>query len=595
MRTLLVVVTCAVLSVSATVARSACTSDLDCADQNVCNGAERCQGGVCLPGTPLQCADTSPCTIDSCDPLFGCQHAPVLNGTSCSDGLPCNGAEVCQAGICQPGTPIGEGASCNSGNPCTNNDVCRSGVCVAGTVRPDGASCSDGKPCNGAETCLAGVCKPGAPALNGTSCGDAEPCNGIDTCQGGACVTGTVPAEGSPCSDGFACNGAEVCHAGVCTPGQRPPDGTSCSDGNPCNGAETCEAGICRGGTAPDCDDHNDCTVDSCDKDVGCKHVPRSNGTNCGDHDPCNGQETCQSGVCSPGTPPPAGTACDDGNSCNGIESCQNQKCTAGTPLPDGQSCADANVCNGLETCLHGACVGGNPLQCSDGNPCTTDSCDPTTGCKFTTKPNGSSCDDGNACNGSEVCQGNTCIPGTPLSCPATCDPTAGCVTDELIAGRKLLLRAGNHAGSGTDVKVQTRCQIFTSTPPSHGTGADPVLHGGVLRLRSVTGGFDLRFDLPKANWNYLRAPEDDRGYSYRDRSRFASIHAVIVKDGRLTKIIGGGPDLQASLANDPNPVDVSLIIGNQRYCMSFGGATTFDASRRFLATDAPAPGACPP
>ena len=121
------------------------------------------------------------------------------------------------------------------------------------------------------------------------------------------------------------------------------------------------------------------------------------------------------------------------------------------------------------------------------------------------------------------------------------------------------------------------------------------MLHGGVLRLRSVTGGFDLRFDLPKANWNYLRAPEDDRGYKYRDRSRVASIHAVIVKDGRLTKIIGGGPDLQASLANDPNPVDVSLIIGNQRYCMSFGGATTFDAGRRFLAEDAPAPGACPP
>ena len=157
MRTLLVVVTCAVLSVSATVARSACTSDLDCADQNVCNGAERCQGGVCLPGTPLQCADTSPCTVDSCDPLFGCQHAPVLNGTSCSDGLPCNGAEVCQAGVCQPGTPLGEGASCNSGNPCTNNDV---HACVAGGAA-DGASCSDGETVQRRRDVPCGVCKPG--------------------------------------------------------------------------------------------------------------------------------------------------------------------------------------------------------------------------------------------------------------------------------------------------------------------------------------------------------------------------------------------------------------------------------------------------
>src|SRR5262249_13587461 len=174
--------------------------------------------------------------------------------------------------------------------------------------------------------------------------------------------------------------------------------------------------------------------------------------------------------------------------------------------------------------------------------------------------------DDDTVCNGLETCHGGACTAGTPLACNGlTCDPSAGCVTDKLIAGRKLLLRAGNGSGSGTDVKVQTRGQIFTSTPPTHGTAADPVLHGGVLRLRSVSGGFDLRFDLPKDNWDYLRAPEADRGYQYSDRSRTASIHAVIVKDGRLTKIIGGGPNLQASLANDPNPVDVSLIIGNQR------------------------------
>ena len=168
-------------------------------------------------------------------------------------------------------------------------------------------------------------------------------------------------------------------------------------------------------------------------------------------------------------------------------------------------------------------------------------------------------------------------------------------MTDQLIAGRKLLLRAGNHAGSGTDVKVQTRGQIFTSTPPSHGTGADPVLHGGVLRLRSLTGGFDLRFDLPKANWNYLRAPEDDRGYSYRDRSRFASIHAVIVKDGRLTKIIGGGPDLQASLANDPNPGGRQPDHRQPALLHELRWRHHVRRQPAVPRQDAPAPGACPP
>jgi hypothetical protein len=594
-RRLLVLVACAVFSVWATVAQAVCVTDLDCSDGDVCTGAERCQGGVCLPGTPLQCGDLSPCTVDSCDRVFGCQHAPVVNGTPCSDGNACDGAETCQGGVCQPGTPLGDGASCSTGNPCTNSDVCRGGVCVVGIVRPDGSGCSDGNPCNGAETCHAGVCTAGTPAPNGTTCGDAEPCNGIDTCQAGACVTGPVPAEGSPCSDGFVCNGLEVCHGGVCTPGPRAPDGTSCSDGNQCNGAETCSGGICRGGTAPNCDDHNECTVDSCDKQAGCTHVPRVNGTLCGDHDPCNGQETCQGGVCSAGSgPPPTGTPCDDGDVCNGHETCQNQKCSPGTPLPDGSFCADSNLCNGLETCSGAHCVAGNPLVCTDNNPCTTDSCDPSTGCKYTTKPDGSSCDDGNVCNGVGTCTGGTCSPGTAPNCGTlACDPSAGCVSDHLIAGRKILLRAGAHAGSGTDLKVQTRGQISTSTPPAQGTDADPVLHGGVLRLRSVAGGFDLRFDLPKQNWVYLRAPEDNRGFEYRDRAREAAVNAVIVKDGRLTKILGG--NLQVPLANDPDPVDVTLIIGSQRYCMSFGGDAHFDANRRFLAEDAPAPGACPP
>src|SRR5262249_22720103 len=397
-------------------------------------------------------------------------------------------------------------------------------------------------------------------------------------------------------SDGFVCNGVEVCHAGVCTPGPRAPDGTSCSDGNQCNGAETCLAGICRGGTKPDCDDHNECTVDSCNKDAGCLHVSKVDGTNCGDHDPCNGQETCQTGVCSPGSPPPPGTSGGDGNPCHGPETCHNPKGSPRTPLNEGAFCGDGNVCNGLETCLGQHCVGGTPLTCTDDNPCTTDSCDPGSGCHYTAKPDGSPCDDGNVCNGVGTCEASACSPGTPPNCGAlACDPSVGCGTDHLIAGRKILLRAGAHVGSGTDVKVQTRGQISTSTPPAQGTDADPVLHGGVLRLHSVAGGFDLRFDLPKENWEYLRTPEDNRGFKYRDRSRVAAVHAVIVKDGRLTKILGSGPNLQAPLASDPDPVDVTLIIGSQRYCMSFGGDAQFDANRRFIPQEAPAPGACPP
>ena len=38
-----------------------------CDDGDVCNGDETCNAGVCDPGTPLTCDDSNPCTDDSCD------------------------------------------------------------------------------------------------------------------------------------------------------------------------------------------------------------------------------------------------------------------------------------------------------------------------------------------------------------------------------------------------------------------------------------------------------------------------------------------------------------------------------------------------
>jgi hypothetical protein len=47
-----------------------------CSDANQCNGAEVCRGGTCSVGTPLDCNDNDPCTLDlPCDPVRGCIHA----------------------------------------------------------------------------------------------------------------------------------------------------------------------------------------------------------------------------------------------------------------------------------------------------------------------------------------------------------------------------------------------------------------------------------------------------------------------------------------------------------------------------------------
>ena len=167
-------------------------------------------------------------------------------------------------------------------------------------------------------------------------------------------------------------------------------------------------------------------------------------------------------------------------------------------------------------------------------------------------------------------------------------------MVDSRITGRKLVLRA-RRRGDGVNVKVQTREQIVTSTPPMDGTAADPVLHGGAVRVRSATGGFDRGFALPRQNWEYLGDSGENEGFRYRIRGGSGAIRSVVVKDGKVAKIVGGALDLRTSLGTDPDPVDVSLVLGNQRYCMAFGGATRFESTRRFAALDAPAPGACPP
>lgn len=510
----------------------------------------------------------------------------------CADGNACNGTELCRSGVCGPGTPAPNGQGCNTGNPCSNNDTCQGGVCTAGVLRPDGSGCSDGNQCDGRETCQAGRCTPGPAPANGTRCGDADPCNGGDTCQAGVCQHSPAPPEGAACSDGFICNGLETCRGGVCTAGQRAPDGASCSDGKLCNGAEVCQAGICRTAGPLNCDDGDACTTDSCDNAAGgCKHTPKAEGASCNDGNFCNGRETCVSGKCTKDTRP-LPQLCDDGNSCNGIDFCLNEQCIPGTPLPDGTSCADSDVCNGLERCRNGACRRGEPLACDDTNPCAVGSCHPQNGCQFTLAPNGTPCPDSNVCDGASTCQQGGCLQGSAPSCGAlACDPVAGCVVDRTITGEKLLLRTRRGRAS---LKAQTREPVMTSVPPSAGTATDPVLHGGSVRVRSLSGGFDAGFALPAENWRYLGDPAENRGFRYRGRGGEGDIRSVVVKDGKLAKVAGRGLDIPAALLADPDPVEVTLVLGNQRYCMRFGGTTQFEAERRFSAHDAPAPGTCP-
>jgi hypothetical protein len=59
---------------------------------------------ACLASSP--CNDGNPCTADSYDSVQQlCVNTPVPNGTSCSNGVFCDGFETCQGGGCAPGAP----------------------------------------------------------------------------------------------------------------------------------------------------------------------------------------------------------------------------------------------------------------------------------------------------------------------------------------------------------------------------------------------------------------------------------------------------------------------------------------------------------
>jgi RHS repeat-associated protein len=81
------------------------------------------------------------------------------------------------------------------------------------------------------------------------------------------------------------------------TPCAQMPEGASCSDGNPCNGEESCRSSACQPGTPPSVDDGNACTADSCDPIAGVTHAPNTEmeGRACGGA--CN---VCSAGACAP-------------------------------------------------------------------------------------------------------------------------------------------------------------------------------------------------------------------------------------------------------------------------------------------------------
>ncbi len=173
------------------VQRDACGSVPDhaaCDDGESCNGAEECEPNEgCVAKDIPDCDDGVACTRDTCrDGGDACVQVP--DDGRCDDGDACNGSETCDA---EDGCGAGIALDCDDGIACTVDDC----DAVLGCVHaPLDALCSDGVFCNGPEDCALGV---GCVAALPPACGDADACT-TDSCDEGLdrCVHPIVDVDG---------------------------------------------------------------------------------------------------------------------------------------------------------------------------------------------------------------------------------------------------------------------------------------------------------------------------------------------------------------------------------------------------------------
>ena len=161
------------------------------------------------------------CTAVTTDGDLDCNKTKVVS-------FECPGLNFCDTAA----------GACDDSNECTDNDCDRNAQACANTPvdAGGGANCTTGTggigECDGA-----GFCAPFGCAGD-IDCFPGDDCNGAQTCDAPDCVGGGPINEGGPCDSDTG-----LCEAGTCVPT------------------------VCRAATeATDCNDDNDCTIDTCDE-----------------------------------------------------------------------------------------------------------------------------------------------------------------------------------------------------------------------------------------------------------------------------------------------------------------------------------------
>ncbi len=169
---------------------------------------------------------------------------------------------------------------------------------------------------------------------------------------------------------------------------------------------------------------------------------------------------------------------------------CQVAVCLPGvnqcgtTPVNDGTACEDGDMCTSADVCLDGECAPGSMLACDDENQCTTDSCDPASGCVF--DANTLPCDDGNVCTMGDECKDEQCESGVN---ECKCESEGDCMQyddDNLCNGvlfcdtsAELSTCEVDPSSVVTCPDSEAQCQTMACSPDTGECGMAPAPDGG--------------------------------------------------------------------------------------------------------------------
>jgi len=265
----------------------------------------------------------------------------------------------------------------------------------------------------------------------------------------------------------------------------------ACEDSNLCTTGDTCSGGLCLPGTAVVCNDNNVCTTDSCNPRFGCGYV--NNANFCDDGNPCTIEDMCVGGTCQPGVP----VVCNDGNVCT-TDTCDP---LTGCVFTNNTSpCNDGNACSTGEVCVGGTCQLGVGVACSASDQChVPGTCNPVTGaCSNPPKPSGTVCNDGNPCTVGEVCIGGVCGGAVMIPVPVE--------TQNLVAA------ADKSTYSWTPVSDATAYDVvrgnITALPVGSSAGGEVCFEN-----RSAPAVADTAIPVPGASFWYLSQARNPCGH----------------------------------------------------------------------------------